>query len=173
MNPIIEEVIMVIQGQDHLFQDQDLLFQVIEGLHITSQDSLTHQPTGQEEEDGTEIIIITAEPTMKYISVVSIIVVDNHITKEEEEEAIIPLTPAVQVNNTTEDRITDTVEEVTLRQTLAIQVPIVKGLILKVLEDFQTAKSQMNQQLNLKKKVQLIKKLAYHKNQSVHQQLLQ
>ena len=89
---------------------------------------------------------------MKYITIVSITMEDGLITEEEE----------VQVNNTTEDPITDTVEEkeITIRQTLAIQVPTVKSPLLKVLEDFQTVTSQMNQRRNLKKKVQLIKKLS-------------
>ena len=159
MNLFTEEVIisqdMVSQDQDLLFQDPDLSFRVIEGPHITRQDSPIVQPTGQEEEDGTKIITIIAELIMKYITIVSITMEDGLITEEEE----------VQVNNTTEDPITDTVEEeITIRQTLAIQVPTVKSPLLKVLEDFQTVTSQMNQCRNLKKKVQLIKKLTYHKN---------
>ena len=160
MNLFTEEVIisqdMVSQDQDLLFQDPDLSFRVIEGPHITRQDSPIVQPTGQEEEDGTKIITTIVELTMKYITIVSITMEDGLITEEEE----------VQVNNTTEDPITDTVEEkeITIRQTLAIQVPTVKSPLLKVLEDFQTVTSQKNQCRNLKKKVQLIKKLTYHKN---------
>ena len=79
--------------------------------------------TGQEEEDGTKIITIIAELIMKYITIVSITMEDGLITEEEE----------VQVNNTTEDPITDTVEEkeITIRQTLAIQVPTVNSLLLR------------------------------------------
>ena len=156
-----------------MFQDQDHLFQHIEGLHIISQESPILPLIGQEVEDGTKIIVTIVEPTMKYIIEVSIIAAEDPTT-DMEEGATIPQVLAIQINFTAiEDPIIDIEEVATIRQTLAIQALTVKGSIIKVLEDLLTVELQMKPHLNLKKIVLPITKFAPNKKQSVLQQLLQ
>ena len=156
-----------------MFQDQDHLFQHIEGLHIISQESPILPLIGQEVEDGTKTIVTIVEPTMKYIIEVSIIAAEDPTT-DMEEGATIPQVLAIQINFTAiEDPIIDIEEVATIRQTLAIQALTVKGSIIKVLEDLLTVELQMKPHLNLKKIVLPITKFAPNKKQSVLQQLLQ